>query len=114
MRTAGAAVKEMLLQAGANRWKVSVTDCFAKEGFIINRVSNAKLSYGELVQEASKLPVPQKPRLKTWSEFTQLGKKSFRPDVTSKVDGTAILVWTLNYQGCYMRALCIPLRFMVR
>jgi isoquinoline 1-oxidoreductase beta subunit len=99
MRTAGAAVKEMLLQAAANRWKVSIADCYAKEGFIINRISNAKLSYGELVQEASKLPVPQKPRLKTWSEFTQLGKKSFRPDVTSKVDGTAVFGMDVQLPG---------------
>jgi isoquinoline 1-oxidoreductase beta subunit len=99
MRTAGAAVKEMLMQAGANRWKIPVADCSAKEGFVINGITHAKLSYGELVADAAKLPVPQKPRLKTWSEFTQLGKKSFRPDVRSKVDGTAVFGMDVELPG---------------
>ncbi len=53
MRTAGAAVREMLVQAAANRWKVSPSDCSTNNGVVINKISKAQFTYGELVEEAS-------------------------------------------------------------
>ncbi len=99
LRTAGATVREMLVQAAANRWKISMNDCSTKDGFVINKISQAKLSYGELVEEASHLPVPTKPKLKSFAEFTQLGKPSMRPDVPAKVDGTAIFGMDVQLPG---------------
>ena len=99
LRTAGATVREMLVQAAANRWKISLNDCSTKDGFVINKLSQAKLSYGELVEEASHLPVPTKPKLKSFTEFTQLGKPSMRPDVPAKVDGTAIFGMDVQLPG---------------
>jgi isoquinoline 1-oxidoreductase beta subunit len=99
LRTAGATVREMLVQAAANRWKVAVGDCSTKDGFVINKQTQAKLSYGELVEEASHLPVPTKPKLKSFAEFTQLGKPSMRPDVPAKVDGTAIFGMDVQLPG---------------
>jgi isoquinoline 1-oxidoreductase beta subunit len=99
LRTAGATVREMLVQAAANRWKISMNDCSTKDGFVINKLSQAKLSYGELVEEASHLPVPSKPKLKSFAEFTQLGKPSMRPDVPAKVDGTAIFGMDVQLPG---------------
>ena len=99
LRTAGATVREMLVQAASNRWKISVNDCSTKDGFVINKLSQAKLSYGELVEEASHLPVPSKPKLKSFAEFTQLGKPSMRPDVPAKVDGTAIFGMDVQLPG---------------
>lgn len=99
LRTAGATVREMLVQAAANRWKISMNDCSTKDGFVINKLSQAKLSYGELVEEASHLPVPTKPKLKSFAEFTQLGKPSMRPDVPAKVDGTAIFGMDVQLPG---------------
>ena len=74
MRTAGAAVKEMLIQTAAKRWNIGVADCYAKEGAVYQKGSSVKLGYGELVEEAAKLPVPTQPRLKSHAEFTQIGK----------------------------------------
>ncbi len=99
LRTAGATVREMLVQAASNRWKISTNDCSTKDGFVINKLSQAKLSYGELVEEASHLPVPTKPKLKSFAEFTQLGKPSMRPDVPAKVDGTAIFGMDVQLPG---------------
>ena len=99
MRTAGAAVREMLVQAAANRWKVTPADCATKNGFVINNLSKAQFNYGELVAEASKLTVPQKPKLKSFAEFNQLGKPSKRPDVPSKVDGSAVFGMDVQLPG---------------
>ena len=56
MRTAGAQAREMLIQAAANRWSVSPSQCRAEMGFVINTSTNAKLSYGALADDAESFP----------------------------------------------------------
>lgn len=92
MRKAGAAAKEMLLIAAAARWQLPVTDCFAKEGKVYARSKThiAPLSYGDLVVDAAKLPIPENPRLKKADQFTQIGKPAHRPDSWPKITGKAV------------------------
>lgn len=90
MRKAGAAAKEMLIKAAANRWQVSENECYASDGKVFNKKNNNSFSYGELVEEASKLEVPKEPKLKEKKDFRYLGKKTKRVDIPSKVDGSAI------------------------
>ena len=47
------------------------------------------LSYGELADAASKLPVPEKVTLKDPASFRYLGKPQKRLDSPMKVDGSA-------------------------
>ncbi|MFY9158694.1 molybdopterin cofactor-binding domain-containing protein [Aquirufa ecclesiirivi] len=89
MRTVGAAVKEMLVQAAANQWHVPVSACYAKEGRVYQKNKSISLGYGELVASAAKLPVPTNPILKNPADFTQIGKSIPRPEIPSKVNGTA-------------------------
>jgi len=79
MRTVGAAVKEMLIQAAANQWHVPISACYAKEGRVYQKNKNISLGYGELVAAAAKLPVPANPVLKNPADFTQIGKSIPRP-----------------------------------
>jgi len=64
LRKAGAAAKEMLIQVAASRWATSTENCFAKDARIYLRNSSQSFSYGELAEEASKLPVPKKSKAK--------------------------------------------------
>jgi isoquinoline 1-oxidoreductase beta subunit len=89
LRKAGAAAREMLVAAAAQTWKVSPADCSTKEGHVYLKGSSKKLSYGELVEKASKLNVPKEPKLKDPKTFRLIGKQVARPDVPLKVDGTA-------------------------
>jgi isoquinoline 1-oxidoreductase subunit beta len=90
MRTAGAAVREMLISAAATKWQVSVSECFAENAKVIHKPSNKSFTYGELVAEASKLEVPKSPKLKDPKDFKLLGKSIPRPEIPSKVNGTAV------------------------
>lgn len=90
LRKAGASAREMLVQAAANRWKVKPEDCQAENGHVINRQNGQKIHYGQLVEEASKLPAPKEPKLKEPSQFKLIGKSQTRIDVPSKVNGTAV------------------------
>ncbi|HEU0265513.1 MAG TPA: molybdopterin cofactor-binding domain-containing protein, partial [Geobacterales bacterium] len=63
LRKAGAAARSMLITAAASEWQVPASDCEAKLGKVIHRPSNRGLTFGELVDTASRLPVPAEPPL---------------------------------------------------
>lgn len=90
MRKAGAAVKEMLITAASKKWQIPVTECYAEAGKVYNKTTKQSFSYGELVEEASKLEIPKEPKLKSPKEFKLLGKSVARPEIPSKVNGTAV------------------------
>ena len=69
LRKAGAAGREMLVQAAAQKWDVPDWECQALQGKVLHNASGRSFSYGELCQEAAQLPVPENPRLKHKSEF---------------------------------------------
>jgi isoquinoline 1-oxidoreductase beta subunit len=89
LRVAGATARVMLITAAANMWKVSAENCYAETGFIINKLNNKKLSYGELVEEASKLPVPTNVKLKDPKDYKIIGKRVHRVDTPDKIYGKA-------------------------
>ena len=73
LRKAGATAKAMLIEAGAKRWNVPVSECAAINGFVINSKTGNKLSFGELAEEASKLTVPEDVKLKDRKDFKLIG-----------------------------------------
>jgi len=89
LRTVGAAVREMLLEAAADTWGVPKARCHADNGMVFHD-SGRKLSYGELAEKAAGMPVPAKVVLKDPSAFTIIGKPVARLDTKIKVDGTAV------------------------
>ena len=89
MRKVGAAAKEMLIKASANKWKVPEQECYAKDANVIHRPSGNKFGYGELVEDASKLPAPQNPTLKDPKSFTIIGRSFPRRDIPEKTNGAA-------------------------
>jgi len=58
MREAGATARRMLEQAAARRWGVDVAECRARLHEIVHEPSGRSLGFGELVEDASSLPVP--------------------------------------------------------
>jgi len=89
MRKLGASIKEVMVQAAANRWGVSASDCEAKSGKVYQKGTQKSLSYGELVREAAKLDMPENPSLKAKKDFKIIGKPMPRPDLGLKVSGQA-------------------------
>jgi isoquinoline 1-oxidoreductase subunit beta len=89
MRRTGAAAREMLIQAGARRFGVEPRECRAENGTVVNGLTGARLTYGELAEAAAKLPVPDDIRLKAANEFRLVGKPTPRRDTKLKVTGRA-------------------------
>jgi isoquinoline 1-oxidoreductase beta subunit len=90
MREAGAAAKEMLILAAAKVWKVSADDCMAQNHFVINKINQQKLGYGELATLAANIPAPEKPTLKNKDNFKYIGKALARHNQTDIVEGKLI------------------------
>lgn len=88
-RIAGATAREMLISAAAIKWGIDVKNCYAEKGFVINKNNGKKLSYGELVDEAAKLPVPENVPLKDPKDFKIIGKRIHRTDTPDKLYGKA-------------------------
>ncbi len=89
MRKAGAAARDMLLQAAAEQWKVEKSSCRTENGIIYHDASKRKLSYGSVAMAASKLPVPQDVPLKDPKQYRIIGKATKRLDTPDKVNGSA-------------------------
>jgi len=91
MRQVGAQAREMLITAAAQQWNVKRRDCLAENGTVVHTPTNRRVSYGDLVEAASKLPPinPDELTLKQPKDFRIIGKPIPRTDVPGKVDGSA-------------------------
>jgi isoquinoline 1-oxidoreductase subunit beta len=92
LRQAGAAARSMLIEAAAKSWGVDPVTCFAKQGYIVHNPRGHSLSYAELVEKASRLPVPdlKSVKLKNPSQFRFIGQSLPHLDIPEKVDGSAV------------------------
>lgn len=88
-RQAGAAAREMLIAAAADRWGVPVSECRAEQSVVIHTPTNRRLRYGELATAAGAMPIPEQPRLKEQSAFRLIGRDTRRLDTPLKVTGRA-------------------------
>jgi isoquinoline 1-oxidoreductase subunit beta len=89
LRRAGAAARQMLVEAAARKWGVEPSVCWAENNSVVNTAANTRLSYGSLAEAASKLPVPTNVTLKDPQDFRLVGKPTKRLDTPAKVNGSA-------------------------
>ncbi|HTF22040.1 MAG TPA: molybdopterin cofactor-binding domain-containing protein [Chryseolinea sp.] len=105
LRKAGAATKEMLIQSAASKWKIGTDQCYASKASVYRKDNGQRFSYGELVDAASKLPVPQEPVLKQKNEFRILGKTTRRFDLPDRVTGKAVYGLDIEVPGMVYAAI---------
>ena len=91
LRRAGAAAREMLVTAAAQRWNVNRDTCKAQDGGVLHGARKQFLKYGELVDDAAKLPLPDfnTVPLKNPNDFTIVGHDHNRFEARAKSTGTA-------------------------
>jgi len=100
LRMAGAAAKQMLIQAAAQRWKVPAAEITVAKGIVSHAKSGKSASFGDLATDAAALPVPQKVTLKDPKAYTLIGDaKLHRLDHVSKTDGTATFAMDVKRPG---------------
>ncbi|MBC5763148.1 xanthine dehydrogenase family protein molybdopterin-binding subunit [Ramlibacter albus] len=87
LRAAGAAAREMLVAAGAQKLGVPAAELRTQGGRVVHAGSGRSIAYGELAGAAATLDVPRHPRLKPRSEFRLVGTAPPRLDIPAKVTG---------------------------
>ena len=89
LRKAGAAGRQMMIAAAAERWGVAASECSTADGVVSHAASHRSLSYGELAESAAKLPVPDPNTvaLKDESTFKIIGRSVVDPDKPRIVTG---------------------------
>ncbi len=96
LRKAGAAAREVLITAAAQRWAVKREECHAERGAVVHAKTRRRLRYGQLAARAAALPVPADVPLKDRKDWRIAGKPTHRLDTPLKVNGRAkfgIDVW---------------------
>src|SRR5215468_6142378 len=64
IRKMGAAAREMLIAAAADRLRVRPTELIAREGMVRHAASRRAIGFGEIATAAAAKPVPAEPRIK--------------------------------------------------
>ncbi|MFH1135401.1 MAG: molybdopterin cofactor-binding domain-containing protein [Pseudomonadota bacterium] len=87
LRLAGAATRELLLEAAAATWKAPVSECRAENSVVTHVPSHKRLRYGELLEKAAGLEPPSNPKLKSPDQFKIIGRPVARLDAEDKARG---------------------------
>lgn len=93
LRKVGATARQMLIVAAAKRWKVKPESCEARDHQVVHAASKRALGFGELVKEASKVPVPTTGvKLRPDAELARVNSPSL-----PVLDGRAIATGTAQF-----------------
>src|SRR4051812_27278571 len=90
LRQAGAAARQMLLTAAANRWKVSPSECKTERGAVLHP-AKGRLEFGSLISDAAKLQVPKDAKPKAQADYKVIGQP------TARIDGRDIVTGRAHY-----------------
>ena len=108
LREAGAVARQLLIEAAAKKWNVAPTDCYAENGVVIHRTDKQQIPYGELIEIANGLPVPETATLKETKDFKLIGKAISRNDFLSKVNGSAKFGLDVTLEGLHVASVVRP------
>ncbi|MEM9549977.1 MAG: molybdopterin cofactor-binding domain-containing protein [Pseudomonadota bacterium] len=108
MRRAGAAAREMLMQAAADRWDVPIASLTARDSVITHADSGRSATFGALASDAPGQTPNLKPALKPSSDYRIVGQSKPRLDIPHKVNGTARFGMDVTLPGMVYAAIALP------
>jgi len=97
MMTAGAAARELLLEAASQQWDVPLAELRAEKSYIYH--GDKKAPFAEFAKVAATLTPNMQPKLKKRSDYKLMGKSLPRVDIPAKVDGTAMFGIDAQVEG---------------
>jgi len=99
MRVAGAAAREMLLQAASDEWGVPVTDLVTENSHVTHPATGRREAYAHFAAAAAAMTPPSSPTMKSPEDFKIMGVSKPRLDLPSKVDGSAEFGIDVSIEG---------------
>ncbi|MBT8321659.1 MAG: molybdopterin-dependent oxidoreductase, partial [Eudoraea sp.] len=110
LRQTGASARQMLVNAAAARWGVDPSECTTSEG-VITSPSGETLGYGEVVNEAAQLEVPEEVKLKEFKDFTIIGIDARNVDIDEIIAGKPLFGLDYKVDGMVYAAVVRPPAF---
>ncbi|GMN08876.1 xanthine dehydrogenase family protein molybdopterin-binding subunit [Croceitalea sp. MTPC9] len=110
LRQTGATAKQMLVNAAAARWGVDASTCTVSEGVITNAAGET-LGYGDVVNEAAVLEVPEDVVLKEPKDYKIIGKDAFNVDIDKITTGKPLFGLDYKEEGMLYAAVARPPAF---
>jgi isoquinoline 1-oxidoreductase beta subunit len=111
LRNAGATARYLLIAAAAKRWNVDSAECTTGNGFVLHSKTGNKLSYGELAEEASKIPVPADVPLKDRKDFKIIGTAVKNVENKNIITGKGIFGLDFHREGMVIAMIQRPPAF---
>jgi isoquinoline 1-oxidoreductase beta subunit len=101
LRRTGAAARLMLVTAAARTWKVPVEECETADGVVYHKGKNKQATYGQLADEAAKVPPPNPMtvKVKDPKDFKIIGKPIGGVDSPKIVKGEPIFGIDVSVPG---------------
>jgi isoquinoline 1-oxidoreductase beta subunit len=99
MRKAGAAAREMLVAAAAQRWGVPASECSVAKGVITHEDGHRSTTFGKVADAAAKLPVPKEVKLKDPKQWKLIGTSPARFDIPDKTTGKQVYAADVRLPG---------------
>jgi isoquinoline 1-oxidoreductase beta subunit len=99
LRRAAAQAREMLTEAAAARLEVSSSTLRAENGVIAHAGSGRAIPFGDLVEDAMALSVPENPTLRPDEEQRLTGRAISRLDTPAKIAGRAVYSIDVQREG---------------
>ncbi|MGI9530928.1 molybdopterin cofactor-binding domain-containing protein [Lutimonas sp.] len=99
MRKMGAMARSMLVAAAAKQWGISEDQCYAEKHYVLRKDSEDTLFYGDLVELAGTMIIPENPSLKSPDKFVYIGKDLISVDAENFVRGVAKYGMDVKIEG---------------
>jgi isoquinoline 1-oxidoreductase subunit beta len=111
LRKAGATARQMLMEAAAKKWNVSVSSITTDTGMVIHTESGKKATYGSLANEAATIPVPTEVKLKDKKDFKIIGKPVRNVDNPEMITGKPLFGLDFYRKGMLFAMIQRPVSF---
>ena len=99
LRKAAAQARAVLITAASDRWGVSIDELTTDDGHVVHGQTGRRLAFGDLVDAAATLPLPDDPPLRSAAERGLTGRAMRRVDTPAKVDGSAVFGTDVDVPG---------------
>ena len=110
LRQTGATSKQMLVNAAAIKWNVDAATLKASKGIITNE-NGEQLNYGDVVNEAAVLEVPENVKLKEHKEYSIIGKDAINVDLDKIITGKSLFGLDYKSEGMVYASVARPPSF---
>lgn len=110
LRQTGATARQMLINAAAAKWAVDPSECTASEGVITN-AKGETLGYGEVVNEAAAMEVPENVTLKEPKDYKIIGTDRRNVDIDKIITGKPLFGSDYKAEGMVYASVMRPPAF---